>query len=155
MPADPPQDHFLNEHAFVNLHEQFFHDAATRIRIEKTDSASETTRITRSTRSDSSTVSFSRRERRSWSVQRNDCRINLRALEAKRNQPIDDRGREFPFDETQHFRLGRRRLQTEPLTNLEVGHVHIGKMFCAPDRRDSARDVLIKSPKEAKRHAAR
>jgi hypothetical protein len=34
MPADPPEDH-LDEHALVNLNEQFFDNPAACVRIEK------------------------------------------------------------------------------------------------------------------------
>src|ERR1017187_6436174 len=54
----------------------------------------------------------------------NDGRVNLRALQAKRNQPFDDRGRELPFDDAKHLRLGRRRPLAEPIAYLHIGGVH-------------------------------
>src|ERR1035441_2595727 len=54
----------------------------------------------------------------------NDGRVNLRALQAKRNQPFDDRGRELPFDDAKHLCLGRRRPLAEPIAHLHIGDVH-------------------------------
>src|SRR5208337_1230057 len=58
-------------------------------------------------------------------AKRNDDGVNLGPLEPKANQPIDDAGRESPFNDAENLGLCCRRLHPEPVTDLDVGGINV------------------------------
>jgi hypothetical protein len=101
--------------------------ASARSLLPKTDSASESTRITRSTRSDSSTVSFSRRETAMLKgSERNDGGGDLRTPKTKGNKAGHYGGRQLSFYDPEGLRLNRRNRYAEPFAYLHVDGVHFG-----------------------------